>query len=342
MCKISIVIVNYNVKYFLEQCLLSIVKSNLPFPIEIFVVDNASSDNSVEYLRAKFPDVKYIENKKNYGFSTANNMAIMQAKGDYILLLNPDTVVGENVLANVTDYLDKNPTIGACGVKMINGKGEFLVESKRGFPTPWASFCKIFGLSRLFPHTTLFDSYNLGFLDKDKPHPIMILSGAFMFMRREAVEKAGLLDETFFMYGEDIDLSYRITQSGFINYYLPETIIHYKGESTDKSDVRYVRVFYKAMEIFYNKHYSSNNRIFSFLVQRAINFHANYSKKSWKLLPKKKKSAPLPEVVLSREEYTFGQIIDHMSKSAGQADFLIYSPETKITIGSNRVKLDNE
>ncbi len=342
MCKISIIIVNYNVKYFLEQCLLSIEKSNLPFPIETFVVDNASSDNSVEYLRERFPEVKYIANKKNYGFSTANNMAIKQAKGDYILLLNPDTVVGENVLVNVANHMDENPKIGACGVKMINGKGEFLVESKRGFPTPWASFCKIFGLSRMFPHTKFFDSYNLGYLDKDEPHQITILSGAFMFMRKEALEKAGLLDETFFMYGEDIDLSYRITQAGFINYYLPETIIHYKGESTDKGDVRYVRVFYKAMEIFYKKHYSTHSRVFAYLVQRAINFHANYSKKSWLLLPKKKRPAPLPEVVLSREKQTFGQIIDYMSKSAGQAEFLIYSPETKIAIGSSRVKLENE
>lgn len=338
MCKISIIIVNYNVKYFLEQCLLSIKNSVLPFPIEVFVVDNASKDGSIDYLREKFPDVKYIENDNNIGFSAGNNIAIKQAAGEYVLLLNPDTVLGENVLKNVAKQMDDNPDIGACGVKMINAKGEFLVESKRGFPTPWASFCKIFGLARMFPHTKLFDSYNLGYLDKNTPHNITILSGAFMFMRKSAIDKAGLLDETFFMYGEDIDLSYRIIQAGYRNYYLPESIIHYKGESTDKNDVRYVRVFYEAMSIFYKKHYGNQNKLFSNLVQWAINYHKTASKRK-RIFPLRRKVAkPLPEVILSRNNFTFGQIIDQMSKRTGEAEFLIHSPETEMIIGSRKIK----
>ncbi len=334
MCKLSIVIVNYNVKYFLEQCLLSIKMSVLPFPTEIFVVDNASSDDSVSYLKPKFPDVKFIENATNAGFSTANNMAVKQASGDYILLLNPDTVLGEYVLQNVFRVMEANPDIGACGVKMINGRGEFLPESKRGFPTPWASFCKIFGLSKLFPRTKNFDKYNLGYLNDNEAHYIDILSGAFMFIRKLALDKTGLLDETFFMYGEDIDLSYRITKAGFKNYYLPETIIHYKGESTDKSGIRYVKTFYEAMSIFYKKHFGSHNKPYSFAVNKAIVLRTFFSRLQQKSTREAANSFKPQEIVLSREELTFGQIIKKMKASAGKAEFLIFSPESGMIVGS--------
>jgi GT2 family glycosyltransferase len=274
--KLSVIIVNYNVQHFLEQCLHSVRKASRNLSIEVFVVDNNSVDGSVQMLRNKFPEVKLIENKKNTGFSYANNQAIRISTGEYVLLLNPDTVVEEDTFEKVIAFMDQHPEAGGLGVKMLDGKGNFLPESKRGLPTPSVAFFKIFGLSKLFPRSKTFGRYHLGFLDKDKTHEIEILSGAFMLMRRKALDKVGLLDETFFMYGEDIDLSYRIILGGYKNYYFPETrIIHYKGESTKKSSVNYVFVFYKAMVIFAKKHFSQNNaKLFSFLINIAIYLRA--------------------------------------------------------------------
>ncbi len=274
--QLSIVIVNYNVKYFLEQCLLSVFKSGQGLEMEVFVVDNQSVDGSVEMVRKKFPRVKLIVNKENQGFSKANNQAIRQARGRYILLLNPDTVVEDDTLPGVVDFMDKHPKAGALGVKMLDGQGRFLPESKRGLPTPGVAFCKIFGLSALFPKSRIFGRYHLGYLDNDTTHEVDVLSGAFMLLRKEALEKTGLLDESFFMYGEDIDLSHRITKAGYKNYYYPGTrIIHYKGESTKKSSVNYVLVFYNAMIIFARKHFSQNNaRVFSMLINLAVYFRA--------------------------------------------------------------------
>ena len=202
-------------------------------------------------LREKFPEVRLMANNENVGFAVANNQAIRAAKGQYILLLNPDTVVEENTFDRCVTYLDEHPDAGGLGVKMLDGKGRFLPESKRALPTPPVAFYKIFGLSALFPHSRVFGRYHLGYLDKDKIHEVDVLSGAFMMLRREALDRVGLLDEDFFMYGEDIDLSYRITKGGYKNVYFPETrIIHYKGESTKKSSVNYVFVFYNAMVIF--------------------------------------------------------------------------------------------
>lgn len=334
MCKLSIIIVNYNVKYFIEQCLLSIRMSVLPFSVEVFVVDNASADESISYLQPKFPEVKFIENDQNLGFSTANNIAIKQAAGDYVLLLNPDTVLGENVLQNTVQFMENNPMIGACGVKMINGKGEFLPESKRGFPTPWASFSKIFGLAKLFPHTKLFDQYNLGYLNENEPGRIDILSGAFMMIRKAALDKAGMLDESFFMYGEDIDLSYRITKAGYQNFYLPETIIHYKGESTDKNDARYVKTFYEAMSIFYKKHFDNHNKLYTFTINKAIGFRTFFSRLKQKSNRETNHSIKPREIVFSRESFSFEEIINKMIAHAGKAEFLIFSPESGVTIGS--------
>jgi O-antigen biosynthesis protein len=274
--KISIVVVNYNVEFFLEQCLNSVRKSLEKVSGEVFVVDNFSIDGSVEMVRQKFPEFHLIANKENLGFSKANNQAMRLAKGEYILLLNPDTVVEEDSFKKVIDFMDENPKAGGLGVKMVDGKGRFLPESKRGLPTPSVAFYKIFGFSRLFPKSKLFGQYHLGYLNENEIHQVDILSGAFMLMRKEALDKVGLLDESFFMYGEDIDLSYRITQGGYENYYFPKTsIIHYKGESTKKSSVNYVLVFYKAMVIFAKKHFTQKNaRLLSFLIYTAIYLRA--------------------------------------------------------------------
>ena len=275
--KLSIVIVNYNVKVFIEQCLLSVREAVVGMDAEVFVVDNNSVDGSVEMLREKFPEIVLIANKDNVGFSKANNQAIRISKGDYVLLLNPDTLVEQDTFHKVVDFMDQHPDAGGLGVKMVDGKGNFLPESKRGLPTPSVAFYKIFGFSKLFPKSKTFAKYHLGYLDNDEINEIEVLSGAFMLMRKKTLDKVGLLDEDYFMYGEDIDLSYRIIKGGYKNYYYPKTrIIHYKGESTKKSSVNYVFVFYKAMVIFAKKHFSQKNaKLFSFFINMAIYLRAS-------------------------------------------------------------------
>jgi len=277
--KLSIIIVNYNVKYFIEQCIHSIQKAVDGLTTEIFVVDNNSVDGSVRMIREKFPEVHLIANKDNKGFSRANNQAIRKARGEYILVLNPDTILEDDTLTKCVNFMDEHPDAGGLGVKMIDGKGKFLPESKRGLPSPSVAFFKMFGFSSLFPKSRLFNKYHLGYLDKDKTHEVDILAGAFMMLRKSVLNKIGLLDEDFFMYGEDIDLSYRITRAGFKNYYFPDTrIIHYKGESTKKSSLNYVFMFYNAMIIFARKHFSKENaRMFSLLINFAIYLRAAFS-----------------------------------------------------------------
>ncbi|MEO0341557.1 MAG: glycosyltransferase family 2 protein, partial [Bacteroidota bacterium] len=274
--KLSIVIVNYNVKYFLEQCLQSVELASKNLAVEVWVVDNHSKDGSVEMIKNKFPSVKLIANQNNPGFSIANNQAIQQSEGTYILLLNPDTIVEEDTFVKCINYLDNHPKVGGLGIKMIDGSGQFLPESKRGFPTPFVAFCKTFGLSRLFPKSKRFNRYHLGFLSKDENHPVEVLAGAFMLLRKSVLEKVGLLDETFFMYGEDIDLSYRIVQAGFENHFFAESkILHYKGESTKKGSLNYVRFFYQAMIIFAQKHFQgSKGKLFVGMLRLAIYFRA--------------------------------------------------------------------
>ncbi|MFM7309824.1 MAG: glycosyltransferase family 2 protein [Flavobacteriales bacterium] len=270
--KLTVVIVNYNVRYFLEQCLLSVQKAVHGVEAEVYVVDNNSVDGSALMVRERFPWVLFIENKVNTGFSKANNQAMRLAKGEYILLLNPDTMVEEDTFSKIISYMDAHPDVGGLGVKMVDGKGNFLPESKRGLPTPSTSFYKISGLSRLFPKSPVFNRYHLGHLSKDQNHEVEILSGAFMWMRKSALDQVGLLDEAFFMYGEDIDLSWRIIQGGWKNVYFADTrIIHYKGESTKKGSLNYVFVFYQAMDIFAKKHFTQKNaRLYSTLIQCAI------------------------------------------------------------------------
>lgn len=274
--KLTVVIVNYNVRYFLEQCLHAVQKAASKVSSEIIVVDNDSVDGSCAMVETRFPEVHLISNKENVGFSKANNQAIRMARGEYVLLLNPDTVVEEDCFLKVVGFMDQTPGAGALGVKMIDGKGRFLPESKRGLPTPEVAFWKIFGFSKLFPHSKKFGRYHLGHLSNDQVHEVEVLAGAFMLIRREVLDKVGLLDESFFMYGEDIDLSFRITQAGYKNYYFPETtIVHYKGESTKKSSINYVKVFYNAMIIFARKHFSKENaRLYSVLINLAIYFRA--------------------------------------------------------------------
>lgn len=272
MTKLSVVIVNYNVKHFIEQCLFSVLKASQNLEVEIFVVDNNSVDGSVSLIREKFPQVHLISNKTNTGFSVANNQALCLVKGEYVLLLNPDTVVQEDTFTKVLAFMDTHPQAGGLGVKMLDGQGNFAPESKRGLPTPAVAFYKMFGLSKLFPKSRKFGKYHLTYLPENEVNEIDVISGAFMLMRKSVLNKIGLLDETFFMYGEDIDLSYRITQAGYKNYYFPETqIIHYKGESTRRSSLNYVLIFYKAMAIFSRKHFSGSNAFwFNFLIHLAI------------------------------------------------------------------------
>ena len=277
--KLSIVIVNYNVKHFLEQCLKSVYQAIQNIEAEVFVVDNNSIDGSQDMVRSSFTDVKLIANSKNTGFSTANNQAIKESKGEYVLLLNPDTVVPENCFQALLEFAVKTPDLGGCGIPMYDGQGNYLPESKRGLPTPEVAFYKMIGLNKLFPKSKKFGKYHLGYLAPDQNHEVEILAGAFMLIRKNVLDKIGLLDETFFMYGEDIDLSYRITKAGWKNYYFAGSrIIHYKGESTKKLSTNYVKVFYKAMVIFAEKHYAgSNQKLFKLFINMAIYGRASLS-----------------------------------------------------------------
>ena len=274
--KLSVIIVNYNVEHFLEQCLLSVQKASKGIEVEVFVVDNNSIDGSINMIKEKFPEVIMIVNNENVGFSKANNQAIRLAKGELVLLLNPDTIVEEDTFKKCIQFMENNENAGGLGVKMIDGKGKFLPESKRGLPTPAVAFYKIFGLSALFPRSKKMGQYHLGYLSKDENHEIQILSGAFMLIKKKVLDKIGLLDENFFMYGEDIDLSYRSIQGGYKNYYLSETnIIHYKGESTKKGTLNYVKTFYEAMIIFTKKHFKGSKAgLFIMMLNIAIYFRA--------------------------------------------------------------------
>lgn len=274
--QLSVIIVNYNVKHFLLQCLRSVYAAAKNVSVEVFVVDNVSKDGSAEAVKAEFPQVKWIQNTKNVGFSRANNQAIKVATGEYVLILNPDMVVAEDSFEKSIAFMEKHPDAGALGVRMIDGSGAFLPESKRGLPTPEVAFYKMFGLSRLFPRSKRFGKYHLGYLDEFQNHEVEILAGAYMFFRRSVLQKIGYFDETFFMYGEDIDLSWRVILAGYKNYYCADTtIIHYKGESTKRGSLNYVKVFYEAMIIFAKKYFSGGRAsLFSALLNVAIVFRA--------------------------------------------------------------------
>jgi GT2 family glycosyltransferase len=273
---LSVVIVNYNVKYFLEQALRSVEKAIQGMDAEVWVVDNNSVDGSVAMVQELFPWVNLIANKHNVGFSRANNQAIRESNSRYVLLLNPDTVLQDDSLHKCVEYMEFVPEVGALGVRMIDGKGKFLPESKRGLPSPAVALYKMTGLSAVFPKSRVFGRYHLKYLSEHETHEVDVLSGAFMMMRTTALDQVGLLDEDYFMYGEDVDLSYRIVLGGYKNvYYAGTTIIHYKGESTKRKSANYVKVFYNAMVLFAKKHYSSSMAgWFAFFIQLAIYLRA--------------------------------------------------------------------
>ena len=256
---LSIVIVNYNVREFLRQCLQSIDQSFHTLTTEVIVVDNNSQDQSVEVLRSLFPNVHFVALNENLGFGKANNIGIQRSRGRYILLLNPDTLIQEDTLSVMTAYMDSTSSVGIAGCKVLNANGSFQVQCRRGFPGPWASFCKLFGLQSLFPRSPLFAQYNQTFRDENETYTVDAVIGAFMFCRREPLFAIGGFDEEFFMYGEDLDLCFRMKQFGFTTAYLPTTtIVHFKGESTRRSAINEVKWFYHAMEVFARKHYGTS------------------------------------------------------------------------------------
>jgi O-antigen biosynthesis protein len=260
---LSIIIVNYNVKEFLQNLIYSIRKAASGLDYEIIVVDNASSDGSVELMCEKFPDITLIANKENLGFSKANNMGLKIAKGKYLLLLNPDTLVQENTFTEMIKYFEENPQTGLAGCKILNPDGTLQLACRRSFPGPWTSFCKVTGLSSMFPNSRIFARYNLTYLNENETYEVDAVSGSFMMIKREVYEKVGGLDEQFFMYGEDLDWCYRIQKEGYkVNYVHSTQIIHYKGESTRRSSLDEIKHFYNAMHLFVKKHLST-----SFLVE---------------------------------------------------------------------------
>lgn len=277
--KLSVIIVNYNVKYFLEQCLHSVEKACTHIDAEIIVVDNNSTDGSSDFLPPLFPAVNFIWNNTNMGFAKANNQALSVAKGAFILYLNPDTILPEDCIEKCLNFFEKHQNAGGLGIQMIDGSGNFLKESKRAFPSPLTSFFKLSGLTRLFPKSKIFARYHLGHLSNNENQEVDVLAGAFMMIPKAVLNKVGNFDERFFMYGEDVDLSYRIQKAGYKNYYFADSaIIHFKGESTKRGSLNYVRMFYKAMNLFVKKHYSGTRAgFFIFFIQTAIFFRALFS-----------------------------------------------------------------
>ena len=260
---LSIIIVNYNVKEFLQNLLHSIDKALQNLSSEIIVVDNASDDGSVEWIKSKFPSVKLIENKTNLGFGKANNQALKIAEGKYLLLINPDAIVSEDTFTKMIDFLEGQKDAGLAGCKILNPDGSLQLACRRSFPGPWTSFCKVTGLSNFFPNSKMFARYNLTYLNENQTYEVDAISGSFMMLKRVVYEKLGGFDEQFFMYGEDLDLCYRVQKAGYKVFYVHTTqVIHYKGESTKRSSMDETKIFYNAMHLFVKKHFSS-----SFLVE---------------------------------------------------------------------------
>jgi len=299
---LSVVIVNYNVRYYLEQCLLSVQDALKGIKSEIIVVDNASKDDSCSMLKSKFKEVILIENKENVGFSKANNQGVEKAKGEYVLILNPDTVLAEDTLQQVLQFASDKEKIGAVGVKFIDGSGHFLPECKRGIPTPKVAFGKLFG----FPKSAI-DTYYATHLNENEIGKIDILTGAFMLLKKTVYQEVNGFDEDYFMYGEDIDLSYKIIKKGYPNYYFGKTkIIHYKGESTTK-DKKYIKRFYGAMEIFYKKHFKVNP-VSSLFMLAGIKFWQTVKSFSINSKPKNSQQKANRIIYIGKNNATFAKI----------------------------------
>ncbi len=360
--QLSVIILNYNVRYFLEQCVLSVQKALIHLDSEIIVIDNNSSDDSCEMMKSRFPNIKLIKNTENLGFPKGNNIAVNQAKGEYICILNPDTVVAEDTFEKVLAFADKKNDLGIVGCKLIDGTGNFLPESKRGIPTPFVAITKIFGLYKL---SDFFGKYYAQHLSENETGKVEILVGAFMVMKRELYNEIGGFDENCFMYSDDIDLSYMALQKGKSNYYFHETaVIHYKGESTIR-DEKYMKRFQEAMQFFYKKHFKKSvvfdyfMKIGAFtfslikknqanVTKRTIDKYIVFSKEKLKLnLPKKevllsdfskfkndtKKNI---EIIFDTNSFSFQEIIQfmHFNKSKNLT-FKNYIPDSNYIIGSN-------
>lgn len=372
---LSVIIVNYNVKYFLEQCLCSVHKAithgkgvnnrSLTDQVEVWVVDNNSSDESLDYLRPRFPFVNFLANNENVGFARANNQVLSGCQGKYILFLNPDTILPENCFQECIGFMENHDAVGGLGLQMIDGSGRFLPESKRGFPSPWVSFCKFSGLTKFFPKSRLFGTYYLGFLPREKDHAVDVLSGAFMWVRKEVLDRVGGFDERFFMYAEDIDLSYRIQLAGYVNYYLAEPkIIHFKGESTSR-DARYVRLFYTAMILFVEKHYKGPGaRVYKRLLKLMIRLKLTVTGTN-KSLPHSQTSLPktaslsgdghsmeqmksilrsqyslvetnaVTKIMCEGASFTYEEVINQVASASRGRLVLVHGSETSSAVGSD-------
>lgn len=297
--QLSIIIVNYKVRLFAEQCLASLRLATKHLQAEIFVVDNNSDDGSVAYLQPLFPEVTFIAKAHNIGFACANNDALWRCKGEYVLFLNPDTIVAEDALSTSVAYMQAHPRCGGLGIQMLDGAGRFLPESKRGFPSPATSLYKQLGLYKLFPTSPRFARYYMGHLPQHTTAEIDVLAGAYMLVRKSVLDTIGGFDEKFFMYGEDIDLSYRIKQAGFYNaYFAYSAIIHFKGESTAKGSLNYVRVFYQAMQLFVQKHFQGSGAfLYRSLLYLGISTRAGISAVG-RILGKKSTQQEVPTAVV--------------------------------------------
>lgn len=362
--QLSVIILNYNVRYFLELCVLSVQKAIQNIDAEIIVIDNNSSDDSYAMMAARFPNVKLIENKTNFGFPKGNNIGVDQAKGEYICILNPDTVVAEDTFSKIlnSQFVTRNSQLGIIGCKLIDGTGNFLPESKRGVPTPWVAFTKIFGLYKI---SNLFGKYYAQHLTENQSGKVDILVGAFMVMKRSLYLEVGGFDENCFMYSDDIDLSYMIKKSGRENYYFAETsVIHYKGESTVR-DEKYMKRFQEAMNFFYNKHFKKSlffsgfMKIGAFVFSKikksqqknrsiAVDNYIFFSKNEVQLALEKPisyqtnlldfspNSKLQTEIIFDIQSFSFKEIIDFMQKNkAATITYKMYLPQSKVIIGSN-------
>ena len=362
--QLSVIILNYNVRYFLEQCVLSVQKALEGIDGEIIVIDNASSDESCEMMKAKFPQIKLIENKDNLGFPKGNNIGVAQAKGEYVCILNPDTVVAEDTFFKIlnSQLVTRNSQLGIIGCKLIDGAGNFLPESKRGVPTPWVAFTKIFGLYKI---SNYFGKYYAQHLSENESGKVDILVGAFMVMKRELYLEIGGFDENCFMYSDDIDLSYLVLKSGKSNYYFHETsVIHYKGESTVR-DGAYMKRFREAMQFFYNKHFKKSwffdvmmqvgSFVFSLLKKsqqknevRTIDEYIVFSRENLELNLSKKatylsdfnyfenQSHKNIEIIFDTTTFSFAEIITFMQLNKSKnLSFKNYISSSNYLIGSN-------
>lgn len=321
--QLSVIILNYNVRYFLEQCVLSVQEAISSLDAEIIVVDNNSSDESCLMMKSKFPTVKLIQNESNYGFPKGNNIGVAEARGKYICILNPDTVVAENTFKKILNFADRQVNLGIIGCKLIDGTGAFLPESKRGIPTPWVAFTKIFGLYKIFPNWKWFNQYYAQHLGEDESGEVAVLVGAFMLMTRDLYLELEGFDEKCFMYADDIDLSYRALLKKKFNYYFHETtVLHYKGESTVK-DEKYMKRFQEAMNFFYQKHFRKS-WFFEFFIQIGIWFFSFV-----KMFQGKTKSKPLPERVIF---YSSNQILSEKLPEIlkNKVDFLDFKKEKMV------------